>query len=95
MGGRAGHGHRDRALPTSNLFLGSGLFDLAAADGALGLGTDIGAGTSFSLLVTARTAYDAACLRGATADPLRLWYWRRWGGAFIVLGDPERYARPT
>ncbi len=67
--------------PTSNLFLGSGLFDLAAADGAVGLGTDIGAGTSFSLLVTARTAYDVARLRGATPDPLRLWYLATLGGA--------------
>ncbi len=39
--------------PTSNLFLGSGLFDLTAAERAgvrVGLGTDVGAGTSLSLL---------------------------------------------
>ena len=41
--------------PTSNLFLGSGLFDLAAADDAgvkVGVGTDVGGGTSFSMLRT-------------------------------------------
>jgi guanine deaminase len=39
--------------PTSNLFLGSGLFPLQRAERAgihVGLGTDIGAGTSLSLL---------------------------------------------
>ena len=39
--------------PTSNLFLGSGLFDLARLEGhgvRVGLGTDVGGGTSFSQL---------------------------------------------
>ncbi len=46
--------------PTSNLFLGSGLFDLAAMRAAnvrCGLGTDVGGGTSLSLLKTASEAY--------------------------------------
>ena len=41
--------------PSSNLFLGSGLFDLAAAERTgfkLGIGTDVGGGTSFSMLRT-------------------------------------------
>ncbi len=45
--------------PTSNLFLGSGLFDFEKADGAkalLSLGTDVGAGTSFSMLQTMNEA---------------------------------------
>nr|MBA4769054.1 guanine deaminase [Sphingobium sp.] len=49
--------------PSSNLFLGSGFFDFAQADThgiRLGLGTDIGAGTSFSMLFTAGLAYQAA-----------------------------------
>ncbi len=55
--------------PTSNLFLGSGLFPLHEAMDArrpigVGLGTDIGAGTSFSLLATAGAAYQVARLRG-------------------------------
>jgi len=51
--------------PTSNLFLGSGLFNLEKAKSAetpvkVGLGTDIGAGTSFSMLQTANEAYKVA-----------------------------------
>ena len=46
--------------PSSNLFLGSGLFNLkraVAEDIAVGLGTDVGGGTSFSLLRTMAEAY--------------------------------------
>jgi len=57
--------------PTSNLFLGSGLLDLsrtraAAARGHVGVATDLGAGTSFSLLQTLAEAYKVARLRGGT-----------------------------
>ncbi len=53
--------------PTSNFFLGSGMFDIARAKRAdrpvrVGLGTDIGAGTSFSILQTLNEAYKAAQL---------------------------------
>lgn len=53
--------------PTSNFFLGSGLFDIARAVRAdrpvrVGLGTDLGAGTSFSILQTLNEAYKAAQL---------------------------------
>ena len=53
--------------PTSNFFLGSGAFDIARAVRAdrpvrVGLGTDIGAGTSFSILATLGEAYKAAQL---------------------------------
>jgi guanine deaminase len=53
--------------PTSNFFLGSGAFNLARAMKAerpvrVGLGTDIGAGTSFSILATLNEAYKAAQL---------------------------------
>lgn len=70
--------------PTSNLFLGSGLFDLARADAhgvAVGLGTDIGAGTSFSLLTTAARACDVAQMKGRPLDPLRAFYLATLGGA--------------
>ena len=53
--------------PTSNLFLGSGLFDLAAMRKArvrCGLGTDVGGGTSLSLLRTASEAYKVLHLQG-------------------------------
>ncbi len=60
--------------PSSNLFLGSGFFDFGRADRhgvRLGLGSDIGAGTSFSMLRTAGLAYQAALARGDTLDPFR------------------------
>ena len=55
--------------PTSNLFLGSGLFNVDKAKSAetpikVGLATDVGAGTSFSMLQTASAAYQVAQLRG-------------------------------
>ncbi|MEO1621557.1 MAG: guanine deaminase, partial [Cyanobacteria bacterium J06632_3] len=51
--------------PTSNLFLGSGLFKIEQAKSTehpikVGLGTDVGAGTSFSLLQTANEAYKVS-----------------------------------
>lgn len=57
--------------PTSNLFLGSGLFNLDEAQRhqiKVGLGTDIGAGTSFSLLTTMNNAYKVTQLRKAYAE---------------------------
>ena len=53
--------------PTSNFFLGSGYLDVfKAADASrpvrVGLGTDLGAGTSFSILLTLNEAYKAAQL---------------------------------
>jgi guanine deaminase len=55
--------------PTSNLFLGSGLFNLQNAmkperPVRVGLGTDLGAGTSFSILQTLNEAYKVALLNG-------------------------------
>jgi guanine deaminase len=53
--------------PTSNLFLGSGLADRARleTDGVrTGLATDVGAGTSYSMLRTAAEAYKVEQLRG-------------------------------
>jgi guanine deaminase len=53
--------------PTSNFFLGSGYFNIARAmqkdrPVRVGLGTDLGAGTSFSILATLNEAYKAAQL---------------------------------
>lgn len=72
--------------PTSNLFLGSGLFPLREAkDPAyplkLGLGTDIGAGTSFSLLATMNEAYKVAHLTDFPLDATKLFYLATLGGA--------------
>ena len=77
--------------PTSNLFLGSGLFDLARADRhgvTVGIGTDVGAGTSFSLLATLGEAYKVGQMRGAALDPFRALYLATTGGARVLgLGD--------
>jgi len=73
--------------PTSNLFLGSGLFDLAKADRhgvRVGIGTDIGAGTSLSLLQTLGEAYKVGQLRGETLDPFRALYLATMGGARLM-----------
>ena len=78
--------------PTSNLFLGSGLFDLAAADRhgiAVGLATDVGAGTSFSLLATMGEAYKVGQLRGTSLDPFRALHLATAGGA-RVMGLADR-----
>ena len=70
--------------PTSNLFLGSGLFDLHSAQQhgvATGLGTDVGAGTSFSLFDTMNEAYKVCRLRGHAPDAMGLFYLATLGGA--------------
>lgn len=70
--------------PTSNLFLGSGLFDFdaAARSGlAWGLASDVGGGTSFSPFATMRAAYQVARLAGRTLSPQALWYRHTWGAA--------------
>lgn len=63
--------------PTSNLFLGSGLFDVAAAENSqmrYTLATDVGAGTSFSLLRTMDEAYKVARLQQHYLPALQLFY---------------------
>ncbi|NNG25358.1 guanine deaminase [Telluria aromaticivorans] len=70
--------------PTSNLFLGSGLFDFDRADRArtqLSLGTDVGAGTSFSMLQTMNEAYKVARLKGSYLPALRMFYLATLGAA--------------
>jgi guanine deaminase len=70
--------------PTSNLFLGSGLFDFAAARAAgmrVGLGTDVGGGTSFNMLRTMSEAYKVAQLSGHRLSPWRAFYLATLGGA--------------
>jgi guanine deaminase len=65
--------------PTSNLFLGSGLFDLAALRDSrrpvrVGLATDVGGGTSYSMLRTAAEAYKVVQLRGQHWSALEAFY---------------------
>lgn len=70
--------------PTSNLFLGSGLFNFARADAArvpLSLATDVGGGTAFSMLQTMNEAYKVARMGGADLPALRLFYLATLGAA--------------
>ncbi|WP_332851380.1 guanine deaminase [Duganella sp. S19_KUP01_CR8] len=70
--------------PTSNLFLGSGLFDFERADQAgllLSLATDVGGGTSFSMLQTMNEAYKVARLKGSYLPALRMFYLATLGAA--------------
>ncbi len=70
--------------PTSNLFLGSGLFDFERADAhqvPLSLATDVGGGTSFSMLQTMNEAYKVARMGGTYLQALRMFYLATLGGA--------------
>ncbi|WP_061242563.1 guanine deaminase [Ectopseudomonas composti] len=76
--------------PTSNLFLGSGLFDLnkLQAHGVrVGLGTDVGAGTSFSQLQSLNEAYKVMQLQGNKLDPFKSLYLATLGGANALYLD--------
>jgi len=63
--------------PTSNLFLGSGLFDYQKVSGhniQVTLGSDVGGGTSFSMLQTLQDAYKISALHGNPIQPLLGFY---------------------
>jgi guanine deaminase len=65
--------------PTSNEFLGSGLFDLGNAKQAprpvrVGCATDLGAGTTFSILATLGRAYETAQLKDFTLTAYQAYY---------------------
>jgi guanine deaminase len=78
--------------PTSNLFLGSGLFDRDRFD-RLGarwsIATDVGAGTSFSMLETMDEAYKVLHLQGQRLSPLNSFYRMTLGNA-RALGLQDR-----
>ncbi len=70
--------------PTSNRFLGSGLFDYPASTAAgvkVGLASDVGGGTSLSLLRTLGAAYEVGQSLGQVLSPWRAWYLATLGGA--------------
>lgn len=70
--------------PTSNTFLGSGLIQLAELHEKgveVGLGTDIGGGTTFSMLKVMAEAYKVQQMRQQKLDPLRAFYLATLGGA--------------
>ena len=65
--------------PTSNFFLGSGFFNIQRAmqkerPVRVGLGTDLGAGTSFSILATLNEAYKAAQLNSYALSACHAYY---------------------
>jgi len=73
--------------PSSNLFLGSGLFNLKQAqeyDINIGFGSDIGAGTTFSMLSTINEGYKTQQLRGDKLDPYQSFYMSTLGGAVAL-----------
>ncbi len=80
--------------PTSNLFIGSGLFDLArahdpAAPLRVALATDVGGGTSYSMLQTLAEGYKVLQLQGQNLPALLGFYWLTLGNA-RALGLDDR-----
>jgi guanine deaminase len=74
--------------PTSNLFIGSGLFDYEKTTGGaapvrVGLASDVGAGTSYSMLRTAAEAYKVMQLQGQNLTALEAFY-------MITLGNARK-----
>lgn len=76
--------------PTSNTFIGSGLFDMGLARTIrTGLATDTGGGSSFSMLRTMAAAYEVAQLRGQSLHPSQLWYLATMGSARALHADHQ------
>jgi len=77
--------------PTSNLFIGSGFFDLEAARRLglrVGLATDVGGGTSYSMLQTLAEAYKVLMTHGQRLNAWRgLWLATLGGAACLSLDD--------
>ena len=79
--------HTDSAVafcPTSNLFLGSGLFDLQTCwqkGVKMGVGTDVGAGTTFNMLQTLGEAYKVGQLQHYKLSACEAFYHATLGGA--------------
>jgi guanine deaminase len=97
----AKHGGAIAFCPSSNLFLGSGLFNLREAEKygvAVGLATDVGAGTSFSMLETMDEAYKVIQMHKAWSShpaqekplsPLKAFYLATLGGARALRLDDK------
>jgi guanine deaminase len=76
--------------PTSNLFLGSGLFDqarLAEAGVRIALATDVGGGTSYSMLRTAAEGYKVLQLNGQSWPAVQAFYRMTLGNARALSLD--------
>ncbi len=78
--------------PTSNTFIGSGLFDMdrcLASDQRTGLATDTGGGSSFSMLRTMAAAYEVAQLRDRPLHPRELLWLATVGSAQALRMDDK------
>lgn len=78
--------------PTSNLFLGSGLLDIKELDQqqvAYSVATDVGGGTSFSMLQTLHEAYKVTQLKGNSLSPLKSLYLATLGNAKTLQLDDK------
>lgn len=70
--------------PTSNLFLGSGLYDeatLSKAGVRTAIATDVGGGTNYSMLRTMDEGYKVLQLRDQNLHPFKSYYWSTLGNA--------------
>ena len=88
----ARRGSRIAHCPNSNLFLGSGLFPLLRvleAGVVVGLGSDIGAGTTPSLFNAMADAYKVQQVQNVSLSPFHLWYLATLGGARALTLDAE------
>ena len=78
--------------PTSNLFLGSGLFDMNTAQAMnirVGMATDVGGGTSFSMLQTLNEAYKVLQMNGQSLSPFQAFYQATLGSAEALKLDDK------
>jgi guanine deaminase len=76
--------------PTSNTFIGSGLFDMGLTHSLrVGLATDTGGGSSFSMLRTMAAAYEVAQLRGQALHPAQLWWLATQGSARALRAEHQ------
>lgn len=85
-------GTRIAFCPTSNTFLGSGLFDFRSAREAgvtVGLASDVGGGTSLSMLTTMAEAYKVCRLRDQPLTALQAFYLSTLGNARVLHQDNE------
>lgn len=85
-------GSRIAHCPNSNLFLGSGLFPLhhvLEAGVIVGLGTDIGAGTTPSMFTAMADAYKVQQVQNVSLSPFHLWYLATLGGAKALSMQQE------
>lgn len=92
IGALAEAGAKPVFCPTSNLFLGSGLFNdakLRAGGLTNAIATDIGGGTSYSLLQTLAEGYKVLQLQGQRLHPFRAFHWITLGNA-VALGMADR-----